>query len=67
MRGPKPVDPRVAEALAPLLEQAKAELRADLARSMDRGASAWGALTAQRFEDVSARLRRLEQRTSKKR
>jgi hypothetical protein len=64
MSGEKPVDPNLAAALRPLVDQVKAELRADLAKALEHGARAWAAQSNQVFESVSARLARLEQRAS---
>jgi hypothetical protein len=60
MSGKKPAEPD----LAALVNQVKAELRADLGKALEHGARAWAAQSNQVFESVSARLSRLEQRAS---
>jgi hypothetical protein len=66
MSGEKPVDPKLAEALRPLVAQVKAELRADLGKALERGARAWAAQSNQVFESHAARLARLEQRAKQR-
>ena len=48
--------------LAELIEQAKRELKADLAKSLERGAKAWAAQSNEAFASVRTRLERLEQK-----
>jgi hypothetical protein len=57
MSGDKPVDPKLVE----LLEQAKRELKADVAKSLELGARCWAAQSNEAIRAVSVRLERLEQ------
>jgi hypothetical protein len=52
----KPGDPD----LAALINQAKAELRADLGKALEHGARAWAAQTNDCLGSVNARLAKLE-------
>jgi hypothetical protein len=58
----KPIAPKLAE----LLEQAKRELKADIAKGFEQGARVWAAQTNQVFESHAARLARLEQRAKRR-
>jgi hypothetical protein len=62
MSGEKTVDPNLAAALRPLVEEAKREIKAEVGKALEHGARAWAAQSNQVFESVSARLARLEQR-----
>ena len=60
----KPVDPLLAAALRPLVEEAKRELAADLGKALERGAATWAQQSNSVFQSHAARLARLERAAS---